>query len=313
MGAHTLVFIGEPRSGKTVLYVRMREFLSALVSHQSGVSSLPRGLDNPAARALRQWIHGRFASWWMSIGAQPPHAQYTETQGTSERMRRFQELLSEGRWPDGTVAATGPHNREQANLTLVRGGWFADRYTVSFRDFAGETVAMAFPTNLPSAAVPPAIAPDPMQAPKLGHRSTQETEASELQRIMGVGCRVAFVVDGKSLYEGVLPKVTERALAALANSRLAGERRVKLACIITKRDEINLATTERAWSASEMLRSRHSTFWNHLQMLGAPCIDVAAVQTRIGASGDRVPSVASGDFDIGIARIVKWFFTGDAT
>lgn len=311
MAAHTLVFVGEPRSGKTVLYVRMREFISTLVSHQGSNDRLPGGLDNPAARALRQWIQGRLAPMWASLGAKPPRAHYTETQGTSERMRRFQAMLSEGKWPDGTVAATGPHNREQANLTLVRGGWLADRYTVSLRDFAGETVAQAFPAVLPGAAGTPARAPDPNQPPKVWDRPIQETEATELRRIMGVGCRVAFVVDGKGLYEGVLPEVTERALAAVANSRLAGERKVKLACIITKRDEIELATSDKAWSASAMLRSRHSSFWNHLQMLQAPCIDVAAVRTRIDGSGDRMPEVVPGEFDIGIARIVKWFFTGD--
>jgi hypothetical protein len=54
-----------------------------------------------------------------------------------------------------------------------------------------------------------------------------------------------------------------------------------------------------------------ATTWNHLQTLGAPCIEVAAVKTSIGASGTRIPRLNPSEFDIGLARIVEWFVLGD--
>jgi hypothetical protein len=233
-------------------------------------------------------------------------------------MRKLQGMLVEGRWPDATVAAVNTHEREQAHITLMRGGLLGSRHVISLRDFSGETVEMAFPSINGVQPSTPVSLTASAQAKAPHVPALQGREVEELRYFMERGCCIAFVVDGKMLYEGVLPRITERALAAIAASHLKSARKVRLACIITKRDEIDAATRRHVESpgmavegtGAKRLIDFYPSFWNHLRSVEAPCIEVAAVDTRVNAAGERVPSITPGEFDVGIAHAVDWFITG---
>lgn len=215
-------------------------------------------------------------------------------------------MLERGEWPPATRGV------DAGFMTLLRRGVTGDHaYHFHLSDYCGEAVALAFPKT--GTKPPFGIATD---AAQLVASRDLEAQASNLQQAIAFGCGVVFVVDGRALFEGELPEVSERALAAIAALELgrgSGRRQLRLACVVTKRDEIDLAVREsgEGWSAAATLRLRHPSFWNHLQALGAPCIEVAAVKTSIGASGTRIPRLDPSEFDIGLARIVEWFVLGD--
>lgn len=318
MNIHRLVFIGEPECGKTVFFVRMRDFMAMLVSHQRSKQSPWSGLASPPALRLREWLRGRFADMFELVGLGGAVAHYVETQETTERMRSFQQALVAGQWPKSTDPKDDPSTR-RADITIVRGvSVFRQTYTVSLRDYCGETVMRACGAH--SAALSP---PDATKGSKSGQvldrSSPLDEQSEELRCLIDEGCSVVFVLDGKKLYEGKLPEISERAIAALAKGALDRRRSVRLICVVTKRDEIDdaergdkspRAAQGEAWAASSYLSSEHPAFWNHLMALGAPCIEVSAVKTRVGAVGKRVPVVTTGEFDVGLARVVEWFLMG---
>jgi hypothetical protein len=314
MSSTGLIFVGEPNCGKTVLYIRLRHFLSTLVAFQGHLVRRPIDLETAPAQRIRSWLHGQVSplhalrniadfrrkDLWYAEG------RYIESQATSESLRGLHAMLERGEWPPAT------RDVDSGIMTLLRRGFMGDHaYHFHLSDYCGEAVALAFPKT--GAQAPSRISKGAAQV--VAGRDV-EAQARTLQEAIALGCGVVFVVDGRALFEGELPEVSERALAAIASLELGQHsvrRRLRLACVVTKRDEIDLAVREggKGWSAAETMRIRHPSFWNHLQTLGAPCIEVAAVKTSIGASGTRIPRLNPSEFDIGLARIVEWFVLGD--
>lgn len=315
MSSTGLIFVGEPNCGKTVLFIRLRHFLSTLVAFQGHLVRRPADLETEPARRIRSWLHGQVSpvhalrniadfrrnDLWYAEG------RYVESQATSESLRGLHAMLERGEWPPAT------RGMDAGFMTLLRRGFMGDHaYHFHLCDYCGEAVALAFPKT---GAQAPAGMTRGADGRFVGARDL-DAQADNLRQAVAIGCGVVFVVDGRALFEGELPEVSERALAAIAALELgrgSGRRQLRLACVVTKRDEIDLAVREggEGWSAAATLRLRHPSFWNHLQALGAPCIEVASVKTSIGASGTRIPRLDPSEFDIGLAKIVEWFVLGD--
>ena len=301
-----LVFIGEPKSGKTVLYLRLRALLTALVA-RTRIDETDARTDSRVTDSLRlsDWLHRDesqidFVGWFIRHVQHSDVAHYRESQATSELLRVPQSQLMEGCWPDATTST------QRGWMRVTRAGFFGTLgYEFDVHDYCGEVVARAFPNVTTTQTAPLNAAPAP---------STPEADAETLKGQLKDGAIVVFVIDGKELLEGGLPLVTERAVAAILDAREAPFASIlaRFYCIVTKMDEVNLATSvspeHSISSPKEYLQRHHASFWNHLKSLEAEYLEVVAVATRISPKGERLPMVAPQIFDRSLVKFATWLF-----